>query len=207
MTNKILELGSDSLDKFSRERQTTDDFSNNCNICKVNLNTGNKGVPCNTCKCKIHVKCTNLTNPTLQFKHFKGNWQCANCIRDTFPFVDIKNDLLQDLSFNSGEIKQPKKFNPKVKIEDKLKLMLSYSKHSPWYAYTHPNEKEHNFFTAELEEELTIKPHFDYYDIDGFKRSKSIWNKKTSLGMFHTNIGSLQANIILKISSMTMTFL
>ena len=55
--------------------------------------------------------------------------------------------------------------------------------------------KKNNFFTAELEEELTIKPHFDYYDIDEFKKSKSIWNKKTSLGMFHTNIGSLQANI------------
>ena len=68
-----------------------------------------------------------------------------------------------------------------VSIEDKLKLMLSYSKQSPWYAYTHPNDQEHDFFTAELEETMTMRPNFDYYDIDQFRRVKNTWNKKSLL--------------------------
>ena len=65
-----------------------------------------------------------------------------------------------------------------------------------WYAYTHPDDKrEYDFFTDEIDESLTIKPHFDYYDIDGFKKIKSLWNKKKTLSLLHTNICSLQANI------------
>ena len=73
--------------------------------------------------------------------------------------------------------------------------MLSYSKQSPWYAYTHPNEQEHDFFTAEINDSMTMKPKFDYYDIDEFKKVKTLWNNKKSLSIFHTNICSLQANI------------
>ena len=79
-------------------------------------------------------------------------------------------------------------------MNDKLTLMLSYSKQSPWYTYTHPNEKEHDFFTAEIED-TSIKPNFDYYDVTEFKKIKTLWNKKKSLGIFHTNICSLQKNV------------
>ena len=74
--------------------------------------------------------------------------------------------------------------------------MLSYSKQSPWYAYTHPNDAEHDFFTAdEAEDTMTLRPNFDYYDVDEFKKVKKLWNTKKSLGIFHTNICSLQHNI------------
>ena len=57
--------------------------------------------------------------------------------------------------------------------------MLSYPKQSPWYAYTHPDEKrEYDFFTEEIDEIMTIKPHFDYYDIEGFKKNMYLWQKK-----------------------------
>ena len=42
---------------------------------------------------------------------------------------------------------------------------------------------------------MTLKPNFDYYDIDEFRKAKNLWNKKKSLGIFHTNICSLQSNI------------
>ena len=71
--------------------------------------------------------------------------------------------------------------------------MVSHSKHSPWYAYTHPNDTEHDYFTAEPGQTHTA-PNFDYFDIDSFKNQKTLW-KEDSLGIFHTNICSLQANI------------
>ena len=74
--------------------------------------------------------------------------------------------------------------------------MLSYSKQSPWYAHTHPDENEFNFFTAEIDDAISIKPQFDYYDIDEFKKAKSlVWKKTNSVSIIHTNICSLQANI------------
>ena len=94
-------------------------------------------------------------------------------------------DLNDSLAFNSNEEHKPKKFQPIVSIDDKLKLMLSYSKQSPWYAYTHPNEQEHDFFTAELEESMTMRPNFDYYDIDQFRKVKPLWNKKIPCNFPH----------------------
>ena len=116
-------------------------------------------------------------------------------MKDNFPFHDLENRPLHELKFNSSLTEKNKKFKPEVTISDKLKLMLSYSKQSPWYAYTHPNEQEHDFFTTELDDSMTLKPNFDYYDIDEFKKTKNLWNKKKSLGIFHTNACSLQANI------------
>ena len=42
---------------------------------------------------------------------------------------------------------------------------------------------------------MTARPNFDFYDIDQFRKTKNMWNKKRSLGIFHTNICSLQSNI------------
>ena len=73
--------------------------------------------------------------------------------------------------------------------------MLSYSKQSPWYAYTHPYEDDHDFLGTEFDDSYTMKPNFDYYDVDSFRNRKNLWNKQHSMSFFHTNICSLQANI------------
>ena len=116
-------------------------------------------------------------------------------MKDNFPFLDLQNKPLQELQFNSSLVEREKKFKPEVTIDEKLKLMLSYSKQSPWYAYTHPDEQEHDFFTTDTVDNMTLKPNFDYYDIDQFRKTKNLWNKKKSLGIFHTNICSLQKNV------------
>ena len=70
--------------------------------------------------------------------------------------------------------------------------MLSYSKDNPWYTHTHPDVKDHNF---DEEADLhTMTPKFDYYDIENFKH-RIHKPKSKSLGILHTNICSLQANI------------
>ena len=187
-------MSNHSLEKYSRDKLSANKLCNRCNICKVNLNLNNKGIPCSSCKCRIHVKCAKIDPKT--FHVYKGNWQCQQCISSNFPFTIVDNNELYDfLIFNSNDNNKPKKFKPVVSIQDRLKLMLSYSKQSPWYAYTHPNDQEHAFFTDEFEESMTIRPNFDYYDIDQFRKIKSLWNKKKSLAIFHTNICSPQSNI------------
>ena len=112
-----------------------------------------------------------------------------------YPFTDIDTKVLSDLTFNSNTLTSEKKFQPEISVDEKLKLMLSYSKQSPWYAYSHPNDNEYDYFTDELGEPMSLRPNFDYYDIDEFKKVKTLWNKSKSLGIFHTNICSLQANV------------
>ena len=82
------------------------------------------------------------------------------------------------MNFNSIANKQTKKFHPTTPIDEELKLMLSYSKQSPWYAYTHPDENDRDFFTDEIDDGMTVKPNFDYYDVNEFKKTKSLWNNK-----------------------------
>ena len=107
----------------------------------------------------------------------------------------MQSKPLEELQFNSSLVEREKKFKPDATIDEKLKLMLSYSKQSPWYAHTHPDEQEHDFFTTDIDDAMTLKPKFDYYDIDEFRKVKRLWNNKKSLGIFHTNICSLQKNI------------
>ena len=51
--------------------------------------------------------------------------------------------------------------------------MLSYSKHSPWYAYTRLMNKNKIFYM------LTLKPHFDYNNITlmNLERQKPVEQK------------------------------
>ena len=98
--------------------------------------------------------------------------------------MDLQEKPLQELQYNSSLTEKVKKFNPEITIDEKLKLMLSYSKQSPWYAYTHPNSPEHDYFTTDVDDALTLKPNFDYYNIDEFRKAKNLWNKKNLLVSF-----------------------
>ena len=193
---KLFELSNHRLQKFSRENLTLTDYTDQCTICERKLKKNNPGVPCSNCKARIHVKCSKITDPKRNFHLYRGNWQCGKCASDQYPFFDIDENNLRDLSFNSNAPDPVIKFRPEITIDEKLKLMLSYPKQSPWYAITHPDEKrEYELFTEEIDESLTLRPHFEYYDIDGFKKLKNQWNSKKSLSLIHTNICSLTANI------------
>ena len=67
-------------------------------------------------------------------------------MRNNFPLIDLENKPFHELEFNSSLVRKEQKIVPEVPISEKLKLMLPYSKQSPWYVYAHPNEQEHDFF-------------------------------------------------------------
>ena len=143
-----------------------------------------------SCNSKIHVKCSQVKDPKNSFHTFKGNWQCENCMKDKFPFFELtKNDLfdlIEDPSSNKRDI------SSEFSIDEKLKLLLSHSSKSNWYAHTSNIEDDpgecHGF-------KHEVKPNFHYYDINDFRKTRQTWNQQNSLSIFHTNISSLQANV------------
>ena len=183
---------STSLNKFSLESISLKslDMSRKCSICDKMLSKANQGIPCRSCKSKIHVKCSKLRDPKNSFHTFKGNWQCENCMKDKFPFYELDDnslsDLLEDPSSNKKDIS--KEFS----IDEKLKLLLSQSSKSNWYAHTSNIEDdpgEGHVFKHDM------KPNFHYYDINDFRKTRQTWNQHNTLSLFHTNISSLQANV------------
>ena len=126
--------------KYSLDSLTlmSSNMSRNCSVCTTVLSRSNPGIPCFNCNSKVHVKCSNIKDAKNTFHMFKGNWQCINCMRYQFPFVDIDNDSLIDLS-NPPETK--KAILNEYSIDDKLKLLLSYSSKTNWYAHVSNTEK------------------------------------------------------------------
>ena len=86
-------------------------------------------------------------------------------MREEFPFFDIDNESLSELS----TLPTPKiAVLTEYSIDEKLKLLLSYSSKTNWYAHfsntdTDPNDS----FTYKYE----IRPNFNYYDVPDFRKS------------------------------------
>ena len=181
--------------KYVSTSIVTNEFKNCCSICDKKLIMPNKGIPCTNCKCLVHVKCTNIKHISKEYHTFKGNWQCSACIKTKFAFTDIDNKNLKENSFNSN-ILLNRKYKSKITIEEELKLMLSHSKQSNWHSYSHPNINEtFNITSDEIDQFNCIKPNFMYYDVEKFNKLQKSWQNHNKLGIFHTNICSLQANI------------
>ena len=96
-------------------------MSRKCSVCTLSLSRTNPGIPCFSCKCKVHTKCSKISNPKDTFHLYKGNWQCETCMRYKFPFFDIDNATLADLSTPSGNTNVKRDFS----IDEKLQLLLS----------------------------------------------------------------------------------
>ena len=96
---KVFEMSDHKLEKFSRDNLTNSNLSCVCKICEGRLTKNNKGVPCSSCKSRIHVKCANTT--VKDFHLFRGNWECQKCINENYPFAEIDARDLSELQFNS----------------------------------------------------------------------------------------------------------
>ena len=180
------------VNKFSLENMSllAGNMSRTCSICATVLSKSNPGIPCNSCNSKIHVKCSKLRDPKNSFHVFKGNWQCENCMKDKFPFIELDNDSLFDLF--DDPFSKKKDLSTEFSIDEKLKILLSQSSKSNWYAHTCSFEDdpgENHMFRHE------IKPNFHYYDVGDFRKTRQTWNQNNSMSIFHTNISSLQANV------------
>ena len=111
-------------------------------------------------------------------------------MKDKFPFCDLNNDDLFNLF--DDPLSKKKDISSEFSIDEKLKILLSQSSKSNWYAHTASLEgdpSESHMFKQE------IKPNFHYYDVCDFRKTRQTWNHHNSLSIFHTNIASLQANI------------
>ena len=146
-------------------------FTNKCSICDKKTNIV-KSVPCSTCNSLLHQKCAKYKLKNLKDINDIQHWQCPKCKSDTFPFHDISNDDLHLLSFN---ISPPCKLNL-----ESLRNNFNFSKLS-----CEIDSK------SDESSEFTSNNYCNYYDINEFK---SI-NKIKTFSIFHTNIGSLPANI------------
>ena len=181
---------STSCDKYSLQNLSllAVDMSRKCSVCTKVLSKSNPGIPCFCCNCKIHVKCSKLSDPRGTFHTFKGKWQCESCTRDQFPFFDVDDEILTDLS--DDPLAQRGKFSPDFSLDDKLKLLLSYSSKSNWYAHVCDTDSDpHDNFNNN-----DHKSNFHYYDVSDFRKTQQTWNRQRSLSIFHTNVSSLQAN-------------
>ena len=187
---KTLKKLSTSCDKYSYQNMSllSQNMSSICSVCSKKLSNSNPGIPCFSCKCKIHSKCSKLKDPKNNFHLFKGNWECENCMNEKFPFNNINDDILTemfDYSTDKG------KFSPEFSLDDKLKFFLSKSEKSNWHAFISDSEIDPNDNFAH---QYDCKPNFHYYDIPDFRKTQQTWDRNGSLSLFHTNIGSLQAN-------------
>ena len=176
---------SSSDDKYSLNRisELTSHFSSICSVCSLKLAKNNPGVPCSSCNSKIHSKCSGINDCKNTFHLYKGRWQCKNCVKDKFPFSELDNNSLLELAENSLE--NTKKFS-EYSVDDKMKLLLSQSYSSNWYAHITTDDWD--------QDQTGVNTKFAYYDIADFKKSRQMWDHRNSLSLFHTNISSLLGN-------------
>ena len=194
--NKLQNLQERKSSKYSLNFINLTTFANLCSVCNNTVRNPRTGLPCSSCKNIIHVKCSKTRNLKNEFHTYKGKWECLKCIEDKYPFTNLENNNLEELAFNSNITEHNAKFMSQVSIDEKLKLMLSYTKHSNWYLYSHPEtDNVVNIENEDLDQFASIKPNFDYYDVKKFQSASNVWKKQNSLGIFHTNICSLRANI------------
>ena len=169
-----------SLDNMSKGASS---FSRKCSICSKNLSKNNPGIRCYSCNSKVHSKCSGIADCKNNFHLYKGNWQCKNCYKDKFPFSDLDNKSFIELAATN----RPPIKNREYPIDEKLKLLLSQTHVSNWYAHNSPNKWDHP-------DKSNVKSNFAYYDIPDFNKCRHTWNQQNSLSVFHTNISSITAN-------------
>ena len=97
-----------------------------------------------------------------KFHQFKGKWECITCKHDKFPFSFIDNSHLDDLTCNSNIKCRCNVRFPHIKVDDKLKLLLTQSNENNSWKSHHLDIEE------EFEENIEIKPNFKYYNIHDF---------------------------------------
>ena len=114
-------------------------MSRTCSVCTKVLTKSNPGIPCHSCYSKIHTKCSLISDPKNTFQAYKGNWQCPQCMKSKFPFTNVDDSTFSELFDNPIT---EKKFCGDFTIDEKLKILLSHSSNSNWYAHTCNSEND-----------------------------------------------------------------
>ena len=170
-------------------------FNSNCSICKrkINKNKTSKAMPCKTCFCLVHRKCTGISlsdlnnSKTNDFKY----WECTNCMREKFAFTDLEDEAILKSSFNSN-------FDCKCQIDcdyinTDRNLILQFTK---FEQSTDQKLSDGPDYSNQIDKCFDLEVNFDYYSLHQFhKLTSSLKNrKKPPFSLYHTNIQSLNCN-------------
>ena len=183
--NKLRTLHMDNLQKTTSIANV---FKSDCKVCNKKVSQTNAAIPCPSCKCFIHKKCSNLKPKEItQLKECQNIWECSTCVSSKFPFSQADEIEIHLDSFNSNwECGCKTHIQPHVTYDNSgYKLTLSQqddSKDTDIEA-----DFDHNFDTYH-----SLKPDFKYYETHEFHILKE--HKLNSFSLIHTNICSLQHN-------------
>ena len=167
-----------------------DDLNSKCNVCTKTVSQPNTAIPCPSCKCLIHKKCSNLKpKEILQLKECFNVWECSTCASSKFPFTEADDIEIHLDTFNSNWTCGCKsRIQPFTISNDnsEFKLVLTQKNESDSYMDYDMNF-DNNFDTYH-----SLKPDFKYYETHEFHTMKD--QKTNSFSVLHTNICSLQYN-------------
>ncbi len=180
------------LEKHTRKILKSNEFKNNCPICtrKIASDKIAKALPCFSCHSLTHRKCSGLSNYELNNSEPQdlAHWQCTKCHQDAFPCINISDEELIAMSFNSN-------FDCKCQttcdnLAFRKSLILDLSKFKQDKMTDGPDPDCH------LEHAFDINIEFDYYNTHQFhKLTEKLSKTRPPLTIYHTNIQSLQCNI------------
>ena len=148
----------------------------------------NNSLKCNTCKSKIHKKCTNLKTRDIFYikTSKKKTWECLSCQAIKFPFSALYDHEIQNETFNS---------NFSCKCQENLASHNIKSDYKFRFYSKEINDKcGQNLIDLNDEQlqKIALQPNFKYYQNHEFHKLINNIDKKFSI--LCTNICSVNAN-------------
>ena len=166
-------------------------LNDKCGVCTFKVGSPATAIPCLSCNCLIHKSCSNLKSKDIEF--FKTNpnmWECKSCYCDKFPFstaddVDVYLETFNSNWDTDSPKMKPQRFIP-APVSNEYKLILN-NRNDGNYNENYGEEFDENFDLYH-----SLKPDFNYYEVDKFISMKA--RISDSFSLIHTNICSLQFN-------------
>ena len=179
------------LEQHTRKVLKSNEFKNICPICTRKIHTDKiaKALPCFSCFSLTHRKCSGLSNYELNNCEPSDLvcWECAGCRQSAFPCMDISDEEVIAMSFNSNFDCKCNATCDNLAFRKGLILDLTKFRHDKPTDGPDPD--------CNLEHAFDVDIDFDYYNTYRFhKLAKKIPQTKPPLSIYHTNIQSLQGN-------------
>ena len=145
-----------------------------------------RAIECDLCNNWYHLRCSLLTSKIYKYYCETNDlWLCSQCRLDTFPFSNINNTELIELSFNSNTACLCSKQLSNLKLNSLPRLdILSSINSIP------------HLFDLDADVQLPTQTNFKYYTTHDFHNSYEVQSSfsKNSFSSIHCNIRSLAAN-------------
>ena len=154
---------------------------NCCNVCKKLIRTNSRVIQCFNCNEHFHAKCISKNFKITDYNF----WLCFNCRQDIFPYINLTDSELLNLTFNSNTECLCSSFISKTKLDLLPKLEL-----------TETTSKIPFLFDVDADHNMPLNLNFKYYSVHDFHSDNEINNYTSSdaFSMLHCNTRSISAN-------------